>query len=433
MLLFSRDLLRGISRADRGSSPEPVPGASAGGRVYPGPVLASGAMRLRVLTLNVWGLPPPVGRVVSQRLDRILGELPALGCDVALFQEVWTEEAREQLRAGGAAVGLPHCWWPPGPAHASGGLLALSRPPIREPSFRRYTLCGLPQRITQMDYYAGKGLGRFEIELDAGPVSLFDTHLHARYAPQDVEDDYIGHRAAEVIELAAELRATRTPVVLAGDLNMRDVAPEYELLLGMTGLVDAAAALDHRQLTSTLQNAFRLARGAVSESRIDYLMSRSGLDRGVRPLSVRRVFDRNFELDGSPATFSDHAGVLADFEVGGPGAPVPPIAPGSFALARELLANGRRRARRRRLEERVGAGAGLAAAVTGAAALRRPALSRRRFLRLGVGSAAGLMTPSAGGLLFLSENVVPEELRDYDEVETLLDRLQIGESLVSLR
>lgn len=390
-------------------------------------------MRLRVLTLNVWGLPPPVGRLVPERIERVLQDLPALACDVALFQEVWTEQTREQLRDGGPAAGLPHCWWPPGPARSTGGLLALSRLPIRDPSFRRYTLCGLPQRITQMDYYAGKGLARFEIELDGAPVSVFDTHLHARYAPPEVEDDYIGHRAAEVIELADELRKTRSPVVLAGDLNMRDVAPEYELLLGMTGLVDAAAALDRRQRTSTLENAFRRARGAVSESRIDYLMSRSGVQRSLRPTAVRRVFDGNFELDGRPGSYSDHAGVLADFAVGGPGESLPPIPAGAFALARELIANGRRRARRRRLEERVGAGAGLLAAVSGAAALRRPTISRRRFLRLGLGGTAGLMAPSAGGLLLLSEGVVPEELRNYDRVETVLDGLEIRTAAISLR
>ena len=45
-------------------------------------------MRLRVLSLNAWALPPPVGQRVHERLSLVLRALPALECDIALFRSL---------------------------------------------------------------------------------------------------------------------------------------------------------------------------------------------------------------------------------------------------------------------------------------------------------------------------------------------------------
>ena len=58
----------------------------------------------------------------------------------------------------------------------------------------------------------------------AGGVSLFGTHLHARYAPANLESEYVGHHAAQIIELAAAVRGSRKPVVAVGDFNMTEDA-----------------------------------------------------------------------------------------------------------------------------------------------------------------------------------------------------------------
>ncbi len=381
-------------------------------------------MRLRVVSLNVWALPAPIGRFVEERVDLILRELPGMNCDVALFQEVWRDEVREQMREGGRRAGFDYHWWRPGPASGGSGLLALSRLPIDNPRFRPFTLCGLPQRFTQMDYYSGKGVALFTVRPGGQPVVLCNTHLHARYAGLDVEDDYIGHRSAEVIEIADELRTVRDPIIAAGDFNMRDVAPEYELLGGMTGLTDVAAALDARRPTSMGDNPWRRDRGSISESRIDYVFDRDGTQAGIVPLAVERVFDEPVPVSGRAGAYSDHAGVLAEFEIGGPGSPAHRIPARSFALARDLLDNGRRRAERRRTEERVTAGASTVAAMLAVAATRRPGLSRRRFLRAALLTTAGAALSTATGLTVLSEHYVPRELSDFDAIGSLLAQIE---------
>ena len=381
-------------------------------------------MRLRVLSLNVWALPPPVGRDVHARLSLILRDLAGLDWDIGLFQEVWTDEAREQMIAGGHRLGYPHSWTTPGPARGGSGLLALSRLPIRSSRFRRFSLCGLPQRLTHMDYYSGKGVARIDVELDGQSVAVFNTHLHARYAPATAIDEYQGHRTAEVIEIAKEIRGVSDPVVAAGDFNMRDSSDEYRVLEGLTGLVDDAAALDAREPTATLQNPYRLGRGARHESRIDYVFSRAGRHCGATPVRAQRFFDQPIEVAGEIGAYSDHAGVWAEIEIGGPGAVMEPPSDPAVALARELLARGRAQTEVRRRHERIAAAASVGAGVGSGWASTRPTFSRRRFLRYGLRGAAALGALWGGGLLTLSEVAVPRELQAYDAAESLLGSLR---------
>jgi len=380
-------------------------------------------MRVRVLSLNVWALPPPVGHQVHERLSLVLRDLPALDCDLALFQEVWTDEARAQIIEAGLSFGYPHTWTNPGPARGGSGLLALSRWPIRSSRFRPFTLCGLPQRLTHMDYYAGKGVARLDVDIGGVYVTVFNTHMHARYAAATVDDEYQGHRTAEVIEFAEEIRSVGSPLIAVGDFNMRDTAPEYRVMQGLTGLVDVAADLDVRQPTATLDNAYRSNKGSASESRLDYIFTRGGLILGLEPVSARRVFDEPLEVAGEPGAYSDHAGVLAEIKLLRTGAMPTPPAPEALGLARELLDTGRAQAEARRRNQRISAGASLVAGAGSAWAATHLPLSRRRLLAAGLWGAAGLATASGAGLLALSEGYVREELAGYDTVGAVLGSL----------
>lgn len=383
-------------------------------------------MRLRVLSLNVWGLPSPVGHLVPERLAVVLQDLAKLDCDVALFQEVWTDEGRTQLVLGAHRLGFVHAFYLPGPARGASGLLAVSKLPISGTDFRPFTLCGLPQRFTQMDYYSGKGVARIDVEVGGIPVAILNTHLHARYAPAKKVDAYRGHRTAEVLEIAESLSAERGAVIAVGDFNMQDTSPEYRVLLGLTGLRDAAATLDVRQTTATLENVYRLARGAKNAQRIDYVFCRDGRDHGVRAVTCERVFNDTREIAGEPGAASDHAGLVSEIEVGGMGSPPPPVTEDVFALAQVLLDTGRDIAERRRLFERASAGVSLAAAGGAVWSVRQPRLSRRRFLRSGLVAGAAVASLSAGGLVTLSERFVPEEFAGFDEAEATLSRLRDG-------
>jgi sphingomyelin phosphodiesterase 2 len=377
-------------------------------------------MRIRVATLNVWALPAPFGRRVRKRMRAIGAELPSLDLDAIAFQEVWTAEARRILLRGGREAGLVHAWHNDSDLGGS-GLLVLSRLPIETVAFERFFLPGRPQRIDHPDYYGGKGFARVRLATPAGPVTFLDTHLHARYGG-DVAHEYLAYRIGEIVQMAMRIAVAHEPLIAAGDFNFREGDPEYRVFRGLARVRDVAAEFGRPEPTIFGDNPFR---GGTSNNgrRIDFLFVRDGRQLGVRARETRRVFDDVFELGGRPASYSDHAGVLAELEIER-SSPVPAsgLDPEAARLASRLLAEGRRLAERQRRGDRALAGIGFGTALLAAAGVRRPSVTRRRLLRAGLQGAGILaLTPSVG-FSILSEVFTPYELRAFDHLAALLDR-----------
>ncbi|MBW2315534.1 MAG: endonuclease/exonuclease/phosphatase family protein [Deltaproteobacteria bacterium] len=374
---------------------------------------------LRLASLNVWALPLGIARHVAPRMKAIGERIGELDVDVVALQEVWTEEARAALVAGGRDVGLEHIWHNPA-ARGGSGLLFLSRRPFVDVEFHAYTLRGLPQRVHHGDYWGGKGFALARLETEGGPVTLLDTHLHAQYTDDPI-DEYRGMRTGQAIQLAATVRGRPDPIVALGDFNLRTGNPDHAVLMGLSGFTDVALALDNPQDTILADHPYR-GGGHSEGERIDYAFVRTGQHADAIPTSIEREFDARFEVEGEAATYSDHAGLLVEVDIAsGAERALPGADPVALRRARSLLAQGRSEAQRRRGVERslaVGAGALAVAALPVASQLRA---SRRGFL---AGVAAGLgvaCLPSAGLVATLSEVAVPAELAAYDEVEALLD------------
>jgi len=368
-------------------------------------------MRLRVATLNAWALPSPLGHQVAARIEAIGAQLPRLDLDVLGFQEVWTGAARAELIRAGRGAGLVHAWHRE-ETFAGSGLLVLSRFPIRSAHFVAYRLGGLPQQITQLDYYGGKGFVLLELETPSGPVTVIDTHLQARYGSQ-VSHEYRGHRTGQVVQLARAVRRTSQPVVVLGDFNFKQRHAEYSIWTGLAGVADSAATFGATAPTVFPGNPYR---GHSSSKRIDYIFLRDGRMGRWRTRRSRRVFDETFRIDGERATFSDHAGVVAELELEARPGIVPPVRPGAVKRAVSELSAGRQRAQTRRTGHRTWTGAALAAAAVGAVTLQTPALSRRGFLRGAVRAVAfGGAAPGVAISLF-SELWTPEELGAFADL-----------------
>jgi endonuclease/exonuclease/phosphatase family metal-dependent hydrolase len=376
------------------------------------PGYAGAIMRLRVLTLNVWDLPFGLARDARWRVAG-LAALPALDADVVALQEVWTGAGRRILVDALRAAGYAHVWHRRRALGGSGLLLA-ARMPLTDVAFHPFEAAGLPQRVQHADWYGGKGFAVARLAGAGQPATVVVTHLHAGYVAPGEPDEYVGVRTAQILQLADRIAAVDTPLVLAGDLNLHDDEPEYAVLLGTTGLVDVAAALDRRDPTVLAPHPYR-GPGAVAQ-RIDYVLARAGAGRAVVAESIERVLDEPVTRSDRTGPLSDHAGLLATLRVApgrGVGAPGPPD-PAVLDLARRRLAEGRRIAIRRVGREARGAtaaglvGAGLLAlgrsADRGAPERRAARATRRGFLgglgralsgagalALGGGAAAGLV------------------------------------------
>ena len=383
---------------------------------------------LRLTTLNVWALPFGLSRHTAARMEAISRRLGQLEPDVAAFQEVWTEEARTALLAGGRRAGLSHAWHNPS-ARGGSGLLLLSRRPFLDVQFSAYLLRGLPQRLQHGDYWGGKGFVLARLQTAAGPLTVLDTHLHAQYTPDPV-DEYRGIRTAQVVQLAAALLDRNDPVVALGDFNLRAGNPDHAVLMGLTRFTDVALALGNPQDTILADHPYRRrARGHGNDTggdggeRIDYAFIRTGDRAEAVPKRIEREFDQALEIGGEPAAYSDHAGLLVEMEVVSvPPRVLPAADPAALTRARALLGQGRSEAVRRRGIERSFALGSSAVALAALPAAAQQRVSRRRFLAgllAGLGVAA---VPAAGGTALLAEVAVPRELAAYAQVELLLDR-----------
>src|SRR5690606_2123827 len=136
---------------------------------------------MRLGTFNVWGLPEAFADDVSSRMRVIAERLAGSELDVLLIQEAWTQEVRRTIRRGARRAGFAVSEG----EDASGGLMTLSRLPIRTSRFDRFRFRGDPERLDKGEYLGGKGFETVELEGPDGPFVVVNTHLHARYRAED--------------------------------------------------------------------------------------------------------------------------------------------------------------------------------------------------------------------------------------------------------
>jgi endonuclease/exonuclease/phosphatase family metal-dependent hydrolase len=354
-------------------------------------------------------------------MEAIGGRLASLDADVVAFQEVWLPFARQRLAEAGRRAAYTDVWSRRGSIGAS-GMLVLSRLPILESRFVRFVLCGFPQDVTRGDYYSGKGIAILTLDTPAGPVALLSTHLIPHYGDYGPDDAYIGHRIAEVVELADALAQIETPAIVVGDFNFSEREPEYEVLVGLSGLTDAAAALERREVTVVPGSPYR-ANERAPGVRIDYVFTRDGVERAAIPHTISRVLDETIEIEGQLAGYSNHAGLLAEISLDATRFAQPPLAADAIARAADFLREGREKAERRRRDQLgIAAGGGVVVLAAVGSALAAP-ISRRRLLRSVLIGLPGLALASSAGVGVLADRVVSDELAGYVKVEGLLSRL----------
>ncbi len=384
-------------------------------------------MRIQVATLNVWALPEPFAPDVLPRMEAIGNRFADSPADVIALQEVWSGAARDVLLSKAEAAGY-HDHWFLGGAIGRSGLMVVSRLPILEADFEPFNLSGTLEQFDNGEYLSGKGFVRLRLQGSDGPVSFINTHLHARYKRR-VAHAFTSHRVGQLVQLAGRIRAIEDPVIMTGDFNFDEAAPEYGVLSGLTGVRDVALEYGDPLPTLMRTNAYRYRPTHVrSERRVDYVFVRDGIATALRPTEVDRIFDETIDLDGHAAAYSNHAGVYAELEA-------EPVAVSrrhrlssrAIEMAANLLSDGREQAHRRRADSRTYSGVGMACAALALAGERTQLATRRRFLKRGLQlTAVAAVTPTVGGSL-LSEWVLPNELSAFELAERRLDQLARGE------
>ena len=91
-----------------------------------------------------------------------------------------------------------------------------------------------------------KGVALARIDTGSTILDVYCSHIHARYVPTDMDDEYVAHRSLQLYELSKFVSATRCRLpgsasVLVGDLNTWHGNLGLEMLQCVTGMHDAYA------------------------------------------------------------------------------------------------------------------------------------------------------------------------------------------------
>lgn len=379
-------------------------------------------MTLRLGTFNVWGLPETfgVGEDVTSRTREIARRLADAELDVLLIQEAWTEPVRRTLRAGARAAGF-HVADGPG---AGGGLMTLSRLPIRDVRFERFAFRGDPERLASGEFLGGKGFQTVRIEADHGPLTVVNTHLHARYRRERPRLN-AAVRVAQLLQLLRRLAETEGSVVIGGDFNCADGDLEYEVFRGLSGAFELGGGGRHPTLSRA--NYYKRHRSGA-DKRIDFLFVRPAADHAWRARDARLLFAETARIRQIDRSLSDHFGFRAELELLPLVHPVAassalPPDPDAVATAHRLLALADEEADRRG-ERHLATANALALAALGSASLRRlPAIGRRRLLRGVTTLLAGTAALPAAGFGALAHFDTREKRGAFADARDSLSRL----------
>lgn len=191
---------------------------------------------IKVLTLNMWGVPI-ASKKVKERSQALVEHLLTSDYDVVGLQEVFLEWHAKYFIDGVQEVfGYSH-WFRSG-ALGSPGLLVLSRHPILEVMFHPFNLNGYPQHVHRGDWWAGKGVGLCRIAHPLTTIDFYCTHLHAAYSKG--HDMYKGHRINQMFNMAKFINQSKEfPVISLGDFNSEDTDLATSVFLELSGLSDS--------------------------------------------------------------------------------------------------------------------------------------------------------------------------------------------------
>jgi endonuclease/exonuclease/phosphatase family metal-dependent hydrolase len=376
---------------------------------------------MRLGTFNVWGLPEAFSDDVSSRMRALVARLEATDLDILMIQEAWTREVRRTLRNGARRAGFSVSRGD----GASGGLMTLSRLPIRASRFERFRFRGDPERVTKGEYLGGKGFEIVEVEGEDGPFVVVNTHVHARYRVEDSALDS-AVRTAQLLQIVAFVQGHSGSIVIGGDLNCREVDPEFQVFRGLTGAIELGSGAPIGTLSSS--NFYKRDRTAP-DKRIDFLFVRPAAGVAWQARDPRLLFAETARIRRRDRSLSDHYGFRVDLEWrSGTTSALPAsnasIDPQAIATARALLDVGLQEADRREREHFRWAGGFLLAALASAGLRRHPAVDRRAFLRGAAQAATVLAVVPAIGFGALAR-VDSDEKRDvFADARALLGELE---------
>ena len=258
---------------------------------------------IKVITLNCWGLYG-VSKLRTERMEAIGSFLADSDFDLILLEEVWcTEDFQTIQRLTFQLYPYSHFF---GHGIIGSGTCILSKHRINNANFHEFAMNGYPTKFWHGDWFAGKGLGVCQLEIEGFDITVFVSHYHAEYDPN--HDLYLGHRVIHGLESAQWLNMITGATDLTlycGDFNTDPASVPYKLLKGIVPLNDAwlefTGDIWGGETNETPENSFTYS--GSKAKRIDYIMYRAGPSVDAETINCwlplpSRVPDRNYSYSG---------------------------------------------------------------------------------------------------------------------------------------
>jgi sphingomyelin phosphodiesterase 2 len=279
------------------------------------------ALKLKVLTLNCWGVFMPFScQHKNERISAIASELFKGEYDIAILQEIWTQGDYNKLCVKLHQV-MPNSHYFHSGMFGS-GVCIFSKHVICETVHHRFTLNGHPHKLFQSDWYCGKSVGLAQIQIKDVRINVYSAHLHAQYHE---EDDNEAHRAVQSFEMSQFIKHTSDGcdlVIVGGDFNYRPDQLGYRVIRYCSNLDDCwiarreKANSDSEEMTCDRpDNPYTSPHSLKfrpNGTRLDYIMFRpnAGMD-----ITCEKCYLTMQQVPDTPYHFSDHEGVAAIFTI----------------------------------------------------------------------------------------------------------------------
>lgn len=258
----------------------------------------------RALTMNTFGVPT---HHTNARMRTLARDLNAADLDAVCFQEVQLSYYNRLLRR--EFHGLPHAAFEPHIYAPKGGLLTLSRHPLRTFTFEPFRTRRLRLGPALADWALYKGALVTHIEEQATPIIIVNTHLNANYDGNwSPANRYaaIEHRQAQQLADIVQGLDPSALVFVVGDFNFPRGCWIYEDFVQAAGVIDPLAA---RQEPTFRPSRLIPAHFALP---IDFAFVRPPHQQTVS-VQAQVLFDERVEMvNGKKRHLSDHHAVRVD-------------------------------------------------------------------------------------------------------------------------
>ncbi|XP_031840231.1 neutral sphingomyelinase [Nomia melanderi] len=270
---------------------------------------------INILSLNCWGIPY-VSKNREDRMKAIAEKFATENYDVICLQEVWSVNDFKMIKAR-TQEQLPYSHYFYSGVLGS-GICVLSKYPIEDVMFHKWTLNGYVHKVHHGDWFGGKGVGLCRLKIHGMTVNIYTVHLHAEYNRHN--DEYIAHRVLQAFDTAQFIRMTcggADFAILGGDLNTEPQDLAYKIICGVAGLSDACSSVSNNLGTNECANnsytSSKLARKVPEGKRIDHILYLSSKLNKVEVVNFHHPFPKRVPY--KDFSYSDHEAVMATLKL----------------------------------------------------------------------------------------------------------------------